>query len=62
MLAFCPPEHHALLRLRRTGMTLVEIASRTGMHEGSIRRILRRLASQFALHHEPLGAACGVES
>lgn len=62
MLALCPPEHHALLRLRRTGMPLVEVASRIGMHEGSVRRILRRLASHFAVNHEPLGASCGTES
>jgi RNA polymerase sigma-70 factor (ECF subfamily) len=62
MLALCPPEHHALLRLRRSGMALVEVASRTGMHEGSVRRILRRLASQCALRHEPLGATYSAES
>jgi RNA polymerase sigma-70 factor (ECF subfamily) len=62
MLALCPPEHHTLLRLRRIGMPLVEVASRTGMHEGSVRRILRRLASQFALRHESLAASCAVES
>jgi RNA polymerase sigma-70 factor (ECF subfamily) len=62
MLALCPPQHHTLLRLRRTGMHLVEIASRTGMHEGSVRRILRRLASQFALHHDRFSASCGSES
>jgi RNA polymerase sigma-70 factor (ECF subfamily) len=62
MLALCPPEHHALLRLRRTGMPLVEVASQTGMHEGSVRRILRRLASQCAVRHEPLGASFGKDS
>jgi RNA polymerase sigma factor (sigma-70 family) len=62
MLALCPPEHHALLRLRRAGMPLVEVASRTGMHEGSVRRILRRLARQFALRQEPLGTSCGAAS
>jgi RNA polymerase sigma-70 factor (ECF subfamily) len=62
MLALCPAEHHALLRLRRTGLPLVEIASRTGLHEGSVRRILRRLASQLALAHEPLAASCSAAS
>jgi RNA polymerase sigma-70 factor (ECF subfamily) len=62
MLALCPPEHHTLLQLRRAGLPLVEIASRTGMHEGSVRRILRRLASQLALRHEPLAAACAAAS
>jgi len=60
MLALCPPEHHELLRLRRQGLRLVEIAERTGMHEGSIRRILRRLARQLAL--EPEALAVGIAS
>jgi RNA polymerase sigma-70 factor (ECF subfamily) len=49
MLALCPAEHHEILRLRRLGLTLAEIASRTGLHEGSVRRILRQLARQLAL-------------
>jgi len=48
MLALCPPEHHQLLRLKRQGLRLEEIAARTGLHEGSIRRILRKLARQLA--------------
>ena len=48
MLALCPPEHHQILQLRRQGLRLIEIAEQTGMHEGSIRRILRRLARQLA--------------
>jgi RNA polymerase sigma factor (sigma-70 family) len=62
MLALCPPEHHELLRLRRIGLHLAEIASRTGMHEGSVRRILRRLARQLALRCEPLAVAGGGQS
>jgi RNA polymerase sigma-70 factor (ECF subfamily) len=58
MLALCPPEHHTLLHLRRAGLALAEIAARTGMHEGSVRRILRRLARQLALRQEPLAAPC----
>jgi RNA polymerase sigma-70 factor (ECF subfamily) len=54
MLALCPPEHHDVLRLRRQGLLLHEIAARTGLHEGSVRRILRRLARQLALEQEPL--------
>jgi RNA polymerase sigma factor (sigma-70 family) len=56
MLALCPPEHHELLRLRRQGLLLDEIAARTGMHEGSVRRVLRQLARQLALAQEPLAA------
>jgi RNA polymerase sigma-70 factor (ECF subfamily) len=48
MLALCPPEHHEVLRLKRQGLLLEEIAERTGLHEGSVRRILRRLARQLA--------------
>lgn len=49
MLAALPPEHRPILRLRREGLPLAEIAARTGLHEGSVRRILRRLARELAL-------------
>jgi RNA polymerase sigma-70 factor (ECF subfamily) len=48
MLALCPPEHHELLRLKRQGLLLTEIAARTGLHEGSVRRIIRQLARRLA--------------
>ena len=48
LLALCPPDHHEVLRLRRQGLSRGEIAARTGLHEGSVRRILRRLARQLA--------------
>ncbi|MCI0684073.1 MAG: RNA polymerase sigma factor [Gemmataceae bacterium] len=51
LLALCPPEHHELLRLKREGRPLAEIAARTGLHEGSIRRIVRALARQLAAEH-----------
>lgn len=60
LLALCPPEHHEILRLRREGLALEEIAARTGMHEGSVRRILRRLARELALAEEPLPAGEGA--
>lgn len=49
MLRLCPPEHHDILHLRRQGLRLQEIAGRTGLHEGSVRRILRRLSRDLAL-------------
>jgi RNA polymerase sigma-70 factor (ECF subfamily) len=52
MLALCPPAHHELLRLKRQGLALAEIAARTGLHEGSIRRILRQLGRQLAMGQE----------
>jgi RNA polymerase sigma-70 factor (ECF subfamily) len=51
LLALCPPDHHDVLRLRRQGLQLAEIAARTGLHEGSVRRILRKLARQLATDH-----------
>jgi RNA polymerase sigma-70 factor (ECF subfamily) len=48
LLSLCPPEHHEVLCLRRQGLQLMEIAQRTGLHEGSVRRILRKLARQLA--------------
>lgn len=62
MLSLCPPQHHDLLRLRRMGLPLGEVAAQTGMHEGSVRRILRRLARQLALREKPVGASCGEQS
>ncbi len=50
LLTLCPPEHREVLRLKREGAFSAEIAARTGLHEGSVRRILcnlsRRLAQQ----------------
>ena len=38
-----------------------EIAARTGLHEGSVRRILRRLSRELALRHEPLALQAEVD-
>ena len=54
MLALCPPAHRNLLLLRREGVPLAEIAARTGLHPGSIRRILRDLARKIAFKHRPV--------
>jgi RNA polymerase sigma factor (sigma-70 family) len=48
MLALCPPAHHELLRLKREGKSLAEIAEQTGLHPSSVRRILYDLARQLA--------------
>jgi RNA polymerase sigma-70 factor (ECF subfamily) len=60
MLALCPPAHHEVLRLKRQGLSLAEVASRTGLHEGSVRRILRQLARQLAEEQALALAADGV--
>jgi RNA polymerase sigma-70 factor (ECF subfamily) len=44
----CPPEHRPILDLKRRGATMEEIVQKTGLHPGSVRRILRNLASQMA--------------
>ena len=49
MLAVSRPEDRELLRLKRDGFTIAEIASRMGLHEDSIRRILRDLACRIGL-------------
>lgn len=56
MLDLLPPQHHPVLMLRREGLPLAEIAERTGLHEGSVRRILRRLSRELALREQPLPA------
>jgi RNA polymerase sigma factor (sigma-70 family) len=49
LLRQAPPEHRRVLRLRRDGLSAAEIAARTGLHEGSVRRVLRQLARQMAV-------------
>jgi RNA polymerase sigma factor (sigma-70 family) len=49
MLEQCPPAHREILILKRQGMTLAEIAARTGLHEGSVRRLLYDLAKRLAI-------------
>jgi len=41
LLALCPPGHRELLLLKRQGFSSAEIATHTGLHEGSVRRLLR---------------------
>jgi RNA polymerase sigma-70 factor (ECF subfamily) len=48
LLAVCPARHRELLRLKRQGLSVAEVAGRTGLHEGSVRRILADLAARLA--------------
>ncbi len=52
MLALCPPAHRGLLTLRRQGLAIPEVAARSGLHEDSVRRILREVARQMARRQE----------
>jgi RNA polymerase sigma factor (sigma-70 family) len=47
MLLLCPPEHREVLRLKREGASSSEIAARTGLHDGSVRRILCTLSRRL---------------
>lgn len=49
MLAVCPPRHIELLRLKRQGLSMAEVAARTGLNEGSVRRILCDVAHRLRL-------------
>ena len=48
LLELCPVEHRPILRMKRGGASSEEIVAATGLHPGSVRRILRQLASQLA--------------
>jgi RNA polymerase sigma-70 factor (ECF subfamily) len=52
MLALCPEGHRDVVRLKREGLSLDEIARRTGLHPSSIRRILYDLARRLAARQE----------
>jgi RNA polymerase sigma-70 factor (ECF subfamily) len=47
LLELCPPAHREVLRLKRDGALTAEVAARTGLHEGSVRRILHTLARRL---------------
>jgi RNA polymerase sigma factor (sigma-70 family) len=49
LLALCPVHHQELLRLKRDGYSLDEIAHSTGLHPSSVRRILYDLAGRLAV-------------
>ncbi len=49
MLDECSPGHREILILKRQGLPNAEIARRTGLHEGSIRRILYELARRMSI-------------
>jgi RNA polymerase sigma-70 factor (ECF subfamily) len=55
MLRACPAGHREVVRLRAAGYRLAEIAERTGLHEGSVRRILYELARRLAVERRTIG-------
>jgi RNA polymerase sigma-70 factor (ECF subfamily) len=59
MLLLCPAKHRDILRFKRDGLSLAEIAGRTGLHEGSIRRILYDLGRRLLKNHQEPAAVTG---
>jgi RNA polymerase sigma factor (sigma-70 family) len=54
MLALCAPAHREIVRLRMRGIPVSEIATRTGLHVGSVHRILHDLACRVAIERKPI--------
>lgn len=49
MLDVCPEAHRDVLRLKRQGLALDDIAAQSGLHKSSVRRILYDLARRLTL-------------
>ena len=49
ILASCPPVHRDLIRLKREGLGVAEIAERADLHPSSVRRILYDLARRMGI-------------
>jgi RNA polymerase sigma-70 factor (ECF subfamily) len=47
LLDLCPPAHREILHLKREGALTGEVAVRTGLNEGSVRRILGALSRRL---------------
>ncbi len=62
MLAVCPPRHIELMRLKRQGLTTAEVAARTGLNEGSVRRILCEVAHRLRLQQHVSQPKAGKRS
>jgi RNA polymerase sigma factor (sigma-70 family) len=59
MLSLCSPAHREIVRLRMSGIPVAEIATRTGLHVGSVHRILHDLACRVAVERKPLAPSSG---
>ena len=59
LLLLCPAEHRDILLLKRQGLPMDDIVARTGLHEDSIRRILRTLSRRVAFLEPPVTPAPG---
>jgi RNA polymerase sigma-70 factor (ECF subfamily) len=59
ILDACPPTHREILRFKRQGLPLAEIAAMTGLHESSVRRIIYDLARRLAAERSRPGPMAG---
>lgn len=57
MLELCPPAHREIVALRMRGASVAEIATRTGLHVGSVHRILHDLACRVAVERTKVPTA-----
>lgn len=48
IMELCPVEHREILQMKRAGAATADVAARTGLHEGSVRRILCGVADKLA--------------
>jgi RNA polymerase sigma-70 factor (ECF subfamily) len=60
VLAACPQAHREIVLLRVNGFQLNEIAERTGLHEGSVRRILYDLARRLSVPRRTAQQTCAI--
>jgi RNA polymerase sigma-70 factor (ECF subfamily) len=60
MIEVCPSAHYELLTLKRQGASIAEIAERTQLHEGSVRRILYEIARRVARLRQRPASSCDV--
>lgn len=59
MFALCSPAHREIVRLRMGGVPVSEIATRVGLHVGSVHRILHDLACRVAVERKTRGPGPG---
>jgi RNA polymerase sigma factor (sigma-70 family) len=62
MLQLCAPEHRDILEMKRQGAPMADIVAHTGLHEDSIRRILRTLARRVSFHEQPVAPASDTDA
>jgi RNA polymerase sigma factor (sigma-70 family) len=62
MLQLCKPKHRVILEMKRQGRPMADIVARTGLHEDSIRRILKELSRRVAFPEQPVAPASDADA